>query len=112
VLELADVLAFPSLPIEGLPTVLVEAGRCGVAVVASDIDGVPEIVEHDATGLLVPPGDPAALAAALERYLGDKALREACGAALAASLRGRFTVPRMAEEYAALYADVAAQRGS
>lgn len=80
----ADVLAAPSVPSrdnrrEGIPVVLMEAMGSGVAVVASHLSGIPELVEHEQTGLLVSPGDPEALAGALERLYRDPALRHRLG---------------------------------
>jgi 2-deoxystreptamine N-acetyl-D-glucosaminyltransferase/2-deoxystreptamine glucosyltransferase len=66
----ADVFVLPSHS-EGLPTVCCEALNCGLPVVATAVDGTPEIVRDGETGLLVPPGDAAALAGALARILGD-----------------------------------------
>lgn len=60
---------------EGLPVVCVEALALGTPAVATAITGVPELIEHERTGLLVPPADPAALATALARYADDEALR-------------------------------------
>lgn len=61
---------------EGLPLAVMEAMMRGLPVVAASSAGIPEIVEHERTGLLVPPGDPAALALALRRILADRALRD------------------------------------
>lgn len=69
-----DVFCLPSLS-EGLPTVVCEAMACGRAVVATAVDGTPEIVDDGATGLLVPPTDAPRLAEALSRVLGDDAMR-------------------------------------
>lgn len=82
----ADVLAAPSVPTrdgrrEGIPVVLMEAMGSGVPVVASRLSGIPELVEDHQTGLLVPPGDAASLAGALERYFTDKQLRRRLGRA-------------------------------
>ena len=52
---------------DGLPNVLMEAQSQGLACVATSLAGIPELIEDGVTGLLVPPGDPAALAAALSR---------------------------------------------
>lgn len=60
---------------EGVPQVLIEALAAGCAVVATDVGGVREVVEDGRTGLLVPPGRPDALAAALRRLLDDADLR-------------------------------------
>jgi colanic acid/amylovoran biosynthesis glycosyltransferase len=82
----ADVVVTPSVPTksgkrEGIPVVLMEAMGSGVAVVASGISGIPELVEHEGSGLLTPPRDAAALADALQRLHGDPALRRRLGQA-------------------------------
>ena len=89
-LAATDVLVAPSVPTaegkrEGLPVVLIEALAAGVPAVASDLSGIPELVETDVTGILVPPGDAPAIADALERLARDPALR----ARLAAGGRAR-----------------------
>lgn len=60
---------------DGLPTVLLEAMALGTPCVSTDVAGIPEVVHHGETGLMVPQRDPAALADALERLLDDAALR-------------------------------------
>jgi colanic acid/amylovoran biosynthesis glycosyltransferase len=85
-LQQADVVATPSVPSrdgrrEGLPVVLMEAMCSGVAVVASRLSGIPELVEDEQCGLLCPPGDVEALAAALQRLYHDGALRQRLGQA-------------------------------
>ena len=60
---------------DGLPNVLMEAQLLGAACVATRVSGTPELIEHEVNGLLVPPRDTAALAAALERAITDSALR-------------------------------------
>jgi colanic acid/amylovoran biosynthesis glycosyltransferase len=82
----ADVLTAPSVPTrdgrrEGIPVVLMEAMGSGVPVIASDLSGIPELVKHQLTGLLVPPRDTTALANALERCITDSQLRHHLGRA-------------------------------
>jgi len=74
VLADADVLAVPSRS-EGTPRVLVEARAFGCTVVGSAVGGIPTSIADGVDGLLVPPNDPAALAAALLRIAGDDDLR-------------------------------------
>jgi glycogen(starch) synthase len=73
VLAAGDVLAMPSR-YEELGSVLIEAMRAGLPVVASRTGGIPDLVSDGETGLLVPPGDPASMALALDRILGDPPL--------------------------------------
>jgi glycosyltransferase involved in cell wall biosynthesis len=74
-LQAADIFVLPSYR-EGLPRSVIEAMAAGVAIVASDIPACRELVEHDASGLLVPPGQPVPLAAAIRRLVLDANLRE------------------------------------
>lgn len=78
VLAAADVVAMPSLA-EGLGVAAIEAMAASRPVVASAVGGLPELIDDGVQGLLVPPGDAAALAAALRRVLGDAALRARLG---------------------------------
>lgn len=75
---------------DGLPNVLMEAQSQGLACVATALAGIPELIEDEKTGLLVPPCDPPALAAALARLLGDEALRVRLGAAGERRVRREF----------------------
>jgi glycosyltransferase involved in cell wall biosynthesis len=61
---------------EGLPTALLEAAACGRPIVTTDAIGPRDVVRHEHSGLLVPVGDPRALADALERVLCDDALAD------------------------------------
>lgn len=76
----ADLLVVPSLS-EGLPVVIMEALASGVPVVASDVDGIPELVRDGETGWLVPPADQQVLAESMEQLLVDPGLRQRMGAA-------------------------------
>jgi glycosyltransferase involved in cell wall biosynthesis len=71
VYAIADVFVLPSLS-EGSPNVLLEALAAGVPVVATEVGGVRELIEHEANGLLTPPADPKAMADAIERVLSDE----------------------------------------
>ena len=91
----SDVLVLPSIldargDTEGLGVVLLEAMSYGVPVVASDIGGITDIVEHNKSGLLVPPGDAAALAEALEQLARDASLARRLGSAGEQRVRSAF----------------------
>jgi len=73
-----DILALPSQD-ENLPMSVIEGMAHGLAVVTTPVGAVPDIVAHERTGLLVPPGDAGALEAALRRLIGDPELRKALG---------------------------------
>lgn len=88
------------------PTTVLESLACGRAVVASSVGGIPEQVEPGETGLLVPPGDPAAMAQAIVALLGDPARREAMGQRAAAVARRRFDVRVQVERYLAWYRQI------
>lgn len=79
---------------DGLPNVLMEAQSQSLCTVATNVSAIPELIEDAVTGLLVPPGDPMALAAALERVLTDSALRQALGQAGAMRVRSAFDASR------------------
>lgn len=73
-----DIFVLPSL-YEGLPLVAIEASAAGLPVVATAVDGTPEVVLDGATGLLVPPADPVSLADAIVRLCEDEPLRKKMG---------------------------------
>ncbi|MBL0174852.1 MAG: glycosyltransferase [Ignavibacteria bacterium] len=102
-LEAADVLVVPSLRMEGLPMLLVEAGLAGAAVIASRTDGIPEIIDDGVHGMLVPPGDVDALATALSRMLQDQALRVRLASKLRERVLAEFTVEEMTERTLQVY---------
>lgn len=106
--EAATLVVVPSRYPEPFGIVAVEAGLARRAVVASAAGGLPEIVVHEETGLLVPPDDPAALAEAIRRVLRDDALARRLGAAGRARMLEHFTMARHAEQMEALFEDLAA----
>jgi glycosyltransferase involved in cell wall biosynthesis len=105
VLAAADVFVLPSLW-EGLPYVLVEAAALGKPIVASDIDGVREVVRSGETGVLVPPRDPGSLAAALILLLMDQDLAGKLGERARRDIPSDFALERMVRETEALYLEV------
>jgi glycosyltransferase involved in cell wall biosynthesis len=108
-LRAADVLVAPSVPTangrrEGIPVALMEAAACGLAIVASGISGIPELVEDGKLGFLVPPGDAGALAQALERLASDPELRRQFGAEARRKALAEFDLHQNARELARQFA--------
>lgn len=101
-LAAADVFVLSSTS-EGMPMTVIEAMAAGLPVVASDVGGMRELVEHGVTGLLVPARDADALAGALADLLADPARRRAMGAAGHARAEALFDLPRFRAEHVALY---------
>jgi glycosyltransferase involved in cell wall biosynthesis len=87
---------------EGMPLFLLECMALGVPVAATAVGGVPELIEHDRTGLLVPPRDPAALAAAIGALLDDPARSRRVAAAAATRVRD-LTIEAVALRFAEFY---------
>ncbi len=100
-LDGADVFVLASTS-EGLPMALLEALSLGLAIVATAVGGVPDAVEPEVSAIVVPPGDPAALAAGLARLAADPALRERLGQAARERVRS-FSAERVAERIDAVY---------
>jgi len=88
---------------ESMPMSVLEAMAAGLPVVVSDVGGLPEVVADERTGLLVPPGDPAALASALARLIEDRELRVALGARGLERARTTFSVERCRREHLDAY---------
>ena len=105
-LDAIDVLALPSLH-EGMPLTVIEAAAAGRPVVATAVDGTPEVVREGETGALVPPADPAALARALLAMLGDADAAERMGREAYRWAHERFDVDAHVEATARVYREVA-----
>jgi glycosyltransferase involved in cell wall biosynthesis len=108
----SDLVALPSVVAadgdrDGIPVTLIEALAAGLPVVSTTISGIPELVTEE-VGILVPPHDPPALAAALTSLLADPGLRRRLGAAGPARVRSHFDVAASAEAMARLFAGEAA----
>jgi glycosyltransferase involved in cell wall biosynthesis len=104
-----SVLCMPSklLPNDrdGIPNVLVEAMAAGAPVVATNVSGIPELVEHEVNGLLIEPEDPQALADALLRLHDDPELTRRLTANARETVHTRFDGARLAQDLAALFAE-------
>ncbi len=96
---------------DGLPTVITEAMASGLPVVATPVTGIPEIVRHDDTGLLVSEGDPDALADGLERLLSDCVLRTRVTTAARQLIEQDFDIHQNARQLADLFTASSRGRG-
>lgn len=106
----AGIAVFPSTYGEGLPTALLEAAACGRPIVAADMPGCREIARPGETGLLVPPGNIAALADAIAELAGDPARRAAMGRAGRELVLREFTDTIVAERTLTLYREALGER--
>jgi phosphatidyl-myo-inositol alpha-mannosyltransferase len=106
-LERADVLCAPSLRGESFGMVLTEAFAAGTPVVASDIAGYRDVVRNGVDGMLVPPGDPQALAEALRDFYDEPERRRDMARAAAAEVQ-RFAWPAVADQVMAAYEEAVA----
>ncbi|MZP29496.1 glycosyltransferase [Heliobacterium undosum] len=100
-----DVLALPSLS-EGLSLTLMESMLCECPAVATAVGGNPEIVADEKNGLVIPPGDALALAAALLRLIENREESRRFGEAARKTIEERFTAKRMAERTQNLYREL------
>ncbi|WP_298447405.1 glycosyltransferase family 4 protein [uncultured Marinobacter sp.] len=92
--------------LEGIPRCMMEAMAVGIPVVAYDIPGVDQLVEHGKTGLLAPFGDKAALAACCKQVLEDSALAATLSQNAREMVHARYSAARMADEYEALFREL------
>lgn len=97
-----DLFVLPSLA-EGTPVTVLEAMACGLPVVASRVGGLPEVVEENLNGLLVPPADAAALAAAMLSFHSNAERASAAGIAGRQRIERQYSVQAMLDAYSGLY---------
>lgn len=104
-----DVLAMSSYT-EGLPNVALEASAASVPIVATDVGGIPEVVEHGVTGYLVPAGDPATLASRLAELLENPSLRASMGIEGRRRVERLFSFRSQASAYLDLFEEICSPR--
>ncbi|MCB2189062.1 MAG: glycosyltransferase [Deltaproteobacteria bacterium] len=109
-LAAADALVLPSLS-EGISMAILEAMAAGLPVIACQVGGNPELVQPGRTGYLVPPRRPPELARAMARLMADPAAARALGEHARQICQARFSLEKMAQGYAAVYARALAGRG-
>lgn len=101
----ATLFALPS-HVEALPMSLLEAMASGCPVVASRVGGIPDVIEDGANGLLVGPGDPVALAAAIAKVLGDPELAERLGRGARQTIARRHSPAAAVEQLGRIYSEL------
>ncbi|WP_396626742.1 glycosyltransferase [Luteitalea sp.] len=109
-MKTADIFVMSSV-MEGLGTSLLDAMACARPIVATETGGIPEVVAHDETGLLVPPRDAEALADALATLLQDEDRARGYGAAGYERVHRQFSVDHMVRNTVAEYEQLLAARG-
>ena len=104
--SLFDIFVHPPIYPDALPGVVYEAMACGRPVIASRIGGIPEIVSHGETGVLVEPGNPTALAAAIISLLEGEGKRTQLGQKAREAAKVRFSMERYVGEIEGLYREL------
>jgi glycosyltransferase involved in cell wall biosynthesis len=97
-----DIFILPSLK-EGLPYVLLEAGLAELPVIATNVGGVPEIIENEKTGLLIKPANPAKIADALKKLIDNPGLAKTLAKNLRQKILQEFSFEKMLEKTLAVY---------
>jgi glycosyltransferase involved in cell wall biosynthesis len=108
-----DVFVLPTLGrlrMEGCPVAMLEAMACGLPCVVSDIPGPQDVIQNGINGILVPPEDAGALAAALRGLLGAPDLRQAMGEAARERVRAGYTIEGEVQAYQELYMEALGRR--
>jgi len=110
--QLAKFVIVPSEWYDNSPLVIYEAFSMGKPVIASSLGGMPELVEDGVEGLLVPPGDPSAMADAITRLLADPGLASRLGVAARERARTRYSREAMIRRYEDLYHRLCADKAA
>jgi len=105
----ADIFVLPSLA-EGIPVVLMEAMSSGLPCVSTPVNGIPELIEHNHTGLMAIPGDVDSLAAQLRRLIEQPSLRRALAEAANAKVRADFDLQRNVAHLSSLFSEFASHK--
>jgi len=101
-----DATVLPAIKREGLPKTVIESMALGVAPIVTRTGGSPELVVDGVSGLVVPPGDAAALAAAISRLAADPGLARAMGRAARERIAGHFRLEDSIGEHLRLYQEL------
>lgn len=109
-LACSDIFVLPTLG-DALPTVLIEALAAGKPIVASNVGGVPEIIENGVNGVLVPPGDPPSLADACLQLLKNKKQASQMVLAGGQTVWQRFNVDAQIEQLSKIYEELVSSHG-
>jgi glycosyltransferase involved in cell wall biosynthesis len=105
-----DVVVLPSVR-EGVPQVLLQALAMRKPVVASAVGGIPEVIQHQRTGVLVPPNDPQALSAGVVHLLNHRAQAVEWAEAGGQFVETHYTLERMIDRTAAVYTSILVEKG-
>ena len=104
-LKAANLFVFPSRT-EGLPNALLEAMAAERPIVATDVPGCRDLIEHERNGLLVPYGDTEGLGAAMHRLLSDATFARALGARAAEDVERKWRISKTYAEYQGIYSEI------
>jgi glycosyltransferase involved in cell wall biosynthesis len=108
-LQAADVFVLPSES-EAMPLSLIEAMACGLPSIGTTVGGIPDLIEHERTGLLIPVNGEAELEEAMRRLMADRAVAGALGRAAGAATTDRLGIESVAARHREVFAELAAGR--
>lgn len=99
-----SLLAMPSIEREGFPKAVIEAMAQGIVPIVTRVGGMPEIVQHNVNGLIIPPGDPAAMARAVDHLMDNPDKRHAMGKMARQTIAEQFSTRQMIEQTVEMFA--------